>query len=127
MTDRDQSGSGRQSSEDQSEFEKAIEASDVARQFGAEIDVTGPPADETGFFLVKRYETVDPQTFRSWLLERVGGEESVLLETPSGIFVVWMQFGAARRLRQSSMVALVGGVSVDINRLQTMLQPVDSI
>ncbi len=104
-----------------SDLEKAFHESDIARKFGANIDVVGPDPDDAAFFLVKRYGSVDPESFRTWLVERVGGRDSILLESTSGIFVVWMQFHTARYIRQDPKVALVGGISVDINRLNKML------
>jgi len=100
-----------------------LENNDVARRFGAEVTVEAPAADDAGFFLVKRRPTVDPQEFRSWLLSRIGGRERVLLETATGVFVVWGRFGEAHALREAPTVELVGGVSVDIERLQRMLDP----
>lgn len=97
--------------------------SDIARRFGAEIDVTAPAPDDGGFFLVKRRGSADPEQFRSWLLGRIGGRNQVLLESRNGIFVVWMRFGTAQEIRDEPSVALVGGVSVDLERLQQTLSP----
>lgn len=104
-----------------SDLEEAFSDSDIARQFGATIDVAGPDPDDAAFFLVKRRGSVDPASFREWLIKRVGGRDSVLLESQSGLFVVWMQFHTARHIRADPKVALVGGISVDINRLNKML------
>jgi len=97
------------------------ERSDIAKRFGAEIDVTGPAPEEKGFFLVKRRPDVDPGEFRPWLLSSIGGEERLLLETPSGIYIVWTTFETAEAVRERPTVALVGGVSVDLGRLRKML------
>jgi hypothetical protein len=43
------------------------------------------------------------------------------LETPSGIYIVWTAFEAAEAVREKPTVALVGGVSVDLNRLRELL------
>lgn len=101
--------------------QRFLEHSDIAQQFGADIDVKGPAPDDAGFFIVKRQPTADPAAFRSWLLDQIGGKKRVLLETRSGVFVVWARFGEAFGLRDAPTVALVGGISIDMKRFQQML------
>lgn len=119
--DDDTGGQGRRLTSRPELSESFEERSDIAKRFGAEIDVTGPAPDEKGFFLVKRRPDVDPDEFRPWLLGSVGGEEQLLLETPSGIYIVWTTFETAEAVREDPTVALVGGVSVDLKRLREML------
>lgn len=92
----------------------------LERRFGASIDVSGPPPDGAGFFLVKRTPETDHESFRSWLLGVVGADR-LLLAHADGIFVVWATFGVVEWLRTRPAVAHAGGVTVDAERLASVL------
>ena len=93
----------------------------LERRFGASIDVSGPPPDGAGFFLVKRTPETDHESFRSWLLGAVGGADRLLLAHADGIFVVWTTFGVGEWLRTRPGIAHAGGVNVDVERISSVL------
>ena len=93
----------------------------LERRFGASIDVSGPPPDGAGFFLVRRTSDTDHESFRSWLLGVVGGADRLLLAHTDGLFVVWTTFGVVEWLRTRPDVAHAGGVNVDVERLSSVL------
>lgn len=98
-----------------------LDPDDVAEAFDAKISVDRPDGDDQAFFLVKRQADVDHEEFFRWLAARVGGTEKLLFHHPDGLFVVWTSFGVARSLESYQWVALVGGVDVDLERLQSLL------
>jgi hypothetical protein len=97
------------------------DADALERRFGATVDVAGPPTDGAGFFLVRRTPDTDHAAFRAWLLDAVGGPDRLLLAHADGLFVVWTTFGVAEWLRTRPPVAHAGGVTVDPERLRSVL------
>jgi hypothetical protein len=102
-------------------FDEGDRTASLERRFGASIDVHGPPPDDAGFFVVKRTDETDHESFRSWLLRIVGGLDRLLLAHVDGLFVVWTTFGVAEWLRTRPGVAHAGGVNVDVERLTSVL------
>lgn len=98
-------------------------SSDVQRAFGAEISVDRPDDSNTGFFLVESIEHANFKAFRHWLVNTIGGEDHLVLQHPDGLFVVHTSFAVSEAMKSHDTVALVGGVSVDVERLQQMLAP----
>lgn len=96
---------------------------DMAKAFGAEIDVTRPNGDENGFFMVKREPDVDHEEFFEWLVSVVGGADNLLFHHADGLFVVWTTFEVSRWLEDRRTVATVGGVTVDSEQFRSMLGP----
>ena len=93
---------------------------DVAEQFGASIDVAETDPGDTAFFLVKRERSVDHDRFMQALVAAVGADR-LLLHHRDGLAVVFVPHGTAEWLKTQSMCALVGGVQVDMERLQAVL------
>jgi hypothetical protein len=91
---------------------------DVREAFGADVELRGPDPRERGYFLLRRRPAVDHERFVRLVSARVGGDAFVLLDSPGGIVVVNTPFGVARALEGLPEVAHVGGVTVDLGRLE---------
>jgi hypothetical protein len=91
---------------------------DVHEAFGADIRLHGLDPDEWGYFVVERRPDVDHEWFVRLLATTLGGGESVVLDSPGGMVVVWAPFGVAQDLRRLPPVAHVGGVTIDPERFR---------
>lgn len=103
------------------------EDSDVARAFGANIELERPDDGDTGFFLVERKSEIDHNVFLGWLVSEIGGSEKLLFQHSDGLYVVWVSFHLSERIKSHEAVKLVGPVGVDMERLQKMLQPAKQV
>jgi hypothetical protein len=92
----------------------------LADRFGARIDVAGPDPDDETFFLVKRTPEADHEPFMHAVLAVVGVGR-LLFHHRSGIALVRTTFRRAAQLRADPQVAMAGPVSVDPERIRTML------
>lgn len=94
---------------------------DVTERFGATIDVAESDPEGRSFFLITREPSVDHDRFMRHLAMAIGGADRVLLHHRNGLAVVLTSHETAEWLKTQSMCALVGGVQVDLDRLQTTL------
>ncbi|WP_380680089.1 hypothetical protein [Salinigranum sp. GCM10025319] len=91
---------------------------EFAERFGASVDVS-TTAGDVGFFLVRRYPSVDHGRFRATVAAAVGGQEYIQLDSPDGFVIVLTQYGTAEALRTRPTVEHVGGVVIDPERFPT--------
>jgi hypothetical protein len=91
---------------------------EFAERFGATVDVAAPTTD-IGYFLVQRHESVDHTRFRRVVAEAIGDQTYIQLDAPSGFVVVATGYETAQALRAHRMVAHVGGVTIDPERMPT--------
>lgn len=92
----------------------------LAERFGASIDVAEADPEERAFFLIKRDPVVGHDQFMRTLVAVVGTSR-LLFHHRDGLAVVFISHGTAEWLKTQSMCALVGGVQVDMERLQAVL------
>ncbi|WP_331234415.1 hypothetical protein [Natronorarus salvus] len=88
----------------------------MARRFGARVDVTRPDPTTEGAFLVRSQGSVDHDEFMGAVLTFLGTADRLVVHHRSGIAVVRLSYGQARRLRGHPMVSLVGSVGFDPDR-----------
>ncbi len=88
----------------------------MARRFGARVDVKRPDPAAESAFLVRSRGSVDHDEFMGAILTFLGRPDRLVVHHRSGIAVVRLSYGQARRLRGHPMVALVGSVGFDPDR-----------
>lgn len=94
---------------------------DIAKRFGATIDVDDPAPDSEGTFFVKRREDVYHEQFVRGLLGVLGTTDRLVLHHCSGFALVVLSYERAQQLQAFSWIETVGSVQFDAERFAAVL------